>query len=69
MTPEEALVSFQRDDQIAISAAEHRMQASNVNYFPCYPGGQKAFDADCQTLAAAWLVARELKTVKQEVQS
>jgi hypothetical protein len=35
--------------------ALRRMRSVDLSYMPVYPGGQKAFDKDCQILAAAYL--------------
>lgn len=39
----------------AVERATSRMRSTDVNYIPVYPGGQKQFDEDCQTLAVAYL--------------
>lgn len=43
----------------ALAKSVERMRSCDVSYFPAYPGGQKAFDADCQTLAMQYLVDRD----------
>jgi hypothetical protein len=54
---------FSDDIFLEILQAEKRMAASDVGYFPVYPGGQKQFNLDCMTLCVAYLVIRGIKRV------
>lgn len=38
----------------AFERAKERWMSVDINYMPVYPGGQKQFNADCQTFAAAF---------------
>jgi hypothetical protein len=52
-----------------VIAAMKRWRSVNPSYIPVYPGGQKQFDADCQSLAVAYMTALSIPVpATQEVQ-